>query len=431
MLKVCPVPVLGALVLSFVGGPAFADDCTRLSSPTDVVRCAVEHSTDVASAKQELRAIAGRRVAAGIWLPGNPLLAVSVGSRRASATTGDGTVRAINWYVTLSQEIEIAGQRWARVDAVDAEAAAQIRRISVAEREVEAEALSAYFEALAARDSVGLAIETAELAAALTEFARARLEAKLISVVDADLLVAEASRLGILRFEAERRFGAASARLATLVGIEPTRPLQISGTLGVATPVVAGSLEQLVERALTLRGEVAASEQERQALVRRLSVYRRGRAPNLTLSANIQNDGFNERVYSGGVALPIPLPAPVGRTFAGEIAETRALIDKAALTTEGTRRRVRLEVADAWAAVRAREGMLALFPSGFGERARTDLSALKDALSSRQISVREALFAQRSLIDAVLNQIESQRALAAGSVELMRAAGIPYEGVTP
>ena len=148
-----------------------------------------------------------------------------------------------------------------------------------------------------------------------------------------------------------------------------------------------GSLE---EQALRLRGEVAAAEMERQVLERRLALVRRERVPNPTLSAFAERGEINDRILGVGLSIPMPLPAPVGRTRAGEIAETLAQIRAAESSEELVRRRVRLEVARAAGDLQgAPRAPPALFAGDLLARARADLSSLREAISSRQLSLRE------------------------------------------
>jgi cobalt-zinc-cadmium efflux system outer membrane protein len=203
-----------------------------------------------------------------------------------------------------------------------------------------------------------------------------------------------------------------------------TRRLALPGALVV--PAVhlpsGGSLE---DQALRLRGEVAAAEMERQVLERRLALVRRERVPNPTLSAWAERGEINDRILGVGLSIPIPLPAPVGRTRAGEIAETMAQIRAAESSEELVRRRVRLEVARAQATLEARQGAAGLFTGDLVKRARTNLSSLREAISSRQLSLREALSWQRSFIELLQADIEARLGSALASVDLRRVVGLP------
>src|SRR6185503_13449585 len=126
----------------------------------------------------------------------------------------------LNWSVVLSQELEIAGQHGARVRAVDADAAARARRLGVAEQEVAAGALAAYYEAIAAQETLRFAAELARTAQTLAAFAQGRAKEAMLAGVEADVARAEATRIGLVRFEAERRLAESRAALAVLLDVD-------------------------------------------------------------------------------------------------------------------------------------------------------------------------------------------------------------------
>jgi outer membrane protein, heavy metal efflux system len=414
------VPAVAGIAVHHAGaqtGAGAAD--TRCAGPLDAaaaVRCALAASPEIRGARDELTAMAGRRVAARVWLPSNPVVAATAARRRDDL--GRGPV--LNWSATLSLELEVGGQRRARLEVADAEAAAQVRRVAVAEQDVAAQALSAYFEAVAAREALRLSEELVQTGRQLGEAAEARARGALLSGVDADVARAEAARLGLLRFEAERRSAVARAALGLMTGAGTA--VEVVGTL--EPPVWLDGLPADAETAaIRLRGEIAAAEMERRVLERQVSLLRRERIPNPTISGFVQRDAFAENVAGVGLSIPIPLPAPVGRTHAGDIAETSARARAAGSSVEVVRRRVRLEVAAALASLRARQSALALYDQPLLSRARADLVALRETMTSRQLALREGLIAQRSLIELLAGSIEARLGYAEASVELRRVAG--------
>ena len=420
-----------ALVVILFGHAARAAVCEGPLGRGAVVACALGASLDVQHARQELKVIAGRRVSAGLWLPTNPLVSATISSRRPPLQDGFRGASVIDWSATLEQQIEIGGQRGARLAEVDAEAAAQIRRVSVAEREATAAALQAYYDVLSAEAELNIADQLSSAATALSLFAEERVRASLMSPVDADLIMAEGVRVRLVRVDAEQRRAVAAARLASLLGREMGSPIVLEGTLELDPLDGASTPDTLTRRALLLRGEVAAYEAERLAVQQQLSGWRRSRAPNLTLSVFAQRDGFDERVLGAGLSLPLPLPAPVGHTFAGQIAETSARLEQAAISVEQIRRRVREEVAIALATEKSRTKRLALYDPELVARARADIDALRDGISSRQLSVRDALVAERTLMELLLGQMEARLALVLARIEVMRATGQSFFEVTP
>ena len=412
--------------------PAAAEAGARRSSacngPLDadiVVGCALAASPEVRSARAALDATSGRLTTAGSWLPSNPTLAAVVSNRRRPPPE---SASVLNWSVALSQELEIAGQRGARMDAVAAETAVHARRVGVAEQEVAAGALAAYYEAVAAQEALRFAAALAETARTLAELADGRAKEALLAGVEAAVARAEATRIGLARVEAERRYADSSAALAVLLDRDP-RGLTVPAVLTVPPTDVPASeppaSEPLEDQALRLRGEVAAAAMERQVLERRLALVRRERVPNPTLSAFAERGEIDDRILGIGLSVPLPLPAPVGRARAGEIAETLAQIRAAEASQDLVRRRVRLEVARAQAALKARQGGAALFTGELLTRARTHLSSLRDAIAARQISLREALQWQRTFIELLQADIEVRLGSALAWVELRRVAGLP------
>ena len=455
MLKPCAVLRLSAALLAAIAAPARSVSsspgqvawvraaeaaespialqrglCPGPLDAAGVLRCALSRSPELQLARQELNVLAGKRFSATTWLPVYPVVTASVADRRPlPGGPQESQVPVTNWYVTLSQEIEIAGQRGARLKESEAETAAQLRRVAVAEQEVAAGALSAYYEVLAAREEVRLAEDVARIADALANVSAARAKEALLAPVDADIARAEAVRLALGRFEAERRQAAADAVLASLLG--RISPLDLRGSLDqdlLASSAADQPIEQMILSALSVRGEVAAAEQERNVRSARVGLLRRQRVPNPTLSLFAQSDGFNERVLGGGVSLPVFLPAPLGPSRAGEISSALAQADQADTSLEQVRRRVRMEVIRAVQAEQAYARELQLFPSDLTERAKSDLQAIGQALSERQLAIREALLSQRSLIDLLQARIRSRLAFALARVERMRAVGQPIAG---
>lgn len=394
--------------------------CTGVPDADAVVRCALAVSPEVWQARAQLETAAGRRMTAEVWLPSNPTVSGTVSVRRRPAPD-DATV--LNWSAAISQELEIAGQRGARVDAVAAETAASARRVAVAEQEVAAAALDAYYEAIAAREAHRFALDLVQTAQSLATYAEGRAKEELIAGVEADVARAEATRIGLLRFEAERRVQATRTALAVLIDVDE-HALVLPDALLVAAPtdLPPGPLE---EQALRLRGEIAAAEMERRVLERRLVLVRRERVPNPTLSVFAERGEIDDQILGVGLSVPLPLPGPVGRTRAGEIAETLAQIRAAESSGELVRRRVRVEVAHAAATFKARQSGAGLFAADLLTRGRADLAALREAISSRQLSLREGLQWQRTLIELLQGDIEARLGRALAWVDLRRVVGLP------
>ncbi len=131
------------------------------------------------------------------------------------------------------------------------------------------------------------------------------------------------------------------------------------------------------------------------------------------------------------IAFPITLPSPLGRSFAGEIAENKALARRAEAEVERWRRQVRAEVVVGVQNVQARQAELALFEGNRLQRAEAHLEALGQEMASGRMSIREAVILQQTFLEYLGTHIEARRALALASVELARVAGLLPEESKP
>ncbi len=345
---------------------------------------------------------------------------------RRGLWTGD---RDINVYAQLAQEIEIAGQRRRRIAAADAELSGMQRRVDAVRREVAALALNHYYEALAAGEQLELLSRMVAAAAVLIDLAETGERAGLTSQLGADVVAAQLVRLRQQQIDADRRRTAANVQLAALLGHDPIHPPVTAAGPLAPLPVPEDS-DALAAAAEERRAELAVLAAEREFHARRVEVLRRERAPNPSIVLFAQRDGFAERVLGGGLALPIPLPHPLGRTRAGEIAEARAMARRADAEREQLRRNVRAEVAVAAAALRARRDELAVFDPTRLARAERHLGALAQEMAIGRLAIKDAVVMQQTLLDYLLAHIEARRAVCLAAVELARAAGaLPEVGV--
>jgi cobalt-zinc-cadmium efflux system outer membrane protein len=399
---------------------AAAAPCSNISR-ANVVRCALVASLDRQAAEAAVRAASGRVQATDPLLPSNPELAFTGARRR---TTTDST---LNWSASLGIELEISGQRGARRRAAGAEREAEQRAVSAIERSTAAEALRLYFEVLAAREEQHVLNQLEAASTRVWEAARAAAERGAAAGIEAD--VADAARVSTQqrRLDATLEERAATASLAGLLGLAATESL-----------VVSGPLEPL-KRANDVRRElvppdspeVLAFAAEKRAAAARASAFRRSRVPSPRVSVFVERDGFNENVMGVGLAFPLPLPQPIGRTAAGEIAENEALADRAGLLAERERRTARAALARALASYQAALEASRTFSAERVAHAEQSSANLAAEVAAGHLPIRDAIVFQGPLLELQLGAVAARRALCLASLEVMRAAGLPLEGDQP
>jgi cobalt-zinc-cadmium efflux system outer membrane protein len=402
------IAVVGSM---FAASAAAEPACGGTIGRADVARCASAASLDVRVEEQEAAVREGRRRAAASLLRSNPVVAVT-GAKRNS-----DLAKATNWSATLSQELEIAGQRGARLRAAEHEIEAQSFRIEVARRDAVAAAWVAYFDVLARGEEQRLMSRLSTTAAQIAVVARGMADKGALAPIDADVADAGVVAADQARVEADAALRRSELTLASLLGLPDAKA---SGEL-----VPLQGLEQA--RPATVP-EAKAFAAEAKAQESAASAYSRARVPNPTLSLFVQNDGFDERVLGAGVSIPIPLPHPVGRFYDGEIAEARAAAARAAAEGERARRRADLALGSALATYEAAKSKRDLYTDERITRAERDIEAIAKELQAGRVAVRDALLTQQALVTLLRAGVEARHTLCTASVELARAANVLDRG---
>jgi cobalt-zinc-cadmium efflux system outer membrane protein len=394
--------------------------CGIILTAENLPRCALAASLAVQIASRNVEAAKGRRTAAGIPLPSLPALTVTGG-----ALVGAGPEQGLIWSASVGQEFEVGGQRRARLDATQAEIAANALRVTAVQRDAVASAWLAYFDVLAARELVVMTEDAVKLSESLALAARGRATQGLNASVEADLAEDAVVRQTEAKLEAERALAAAHANLATLLGQPADVALQVSGQL---TPLPAA--DSAAQPSLH-RPEVEALAAEANALSARAETLRRSRTPNLTASLFTQRDRPGELAIGIGVGLPFRLPGLSTRSYAGEIAEVLAMRARVELEARQTERQITRGFAVAASEYRSRVQAVALYRPDRLAKARQTLTDIAAEMRSGRMAVREALITQQSLQDLLRAQVQARHALCVASVELARAAGLALERGEP
>ncbi len=406
-------------------GDGTTTTCGSKVARDNVVACAVGASLTVRAQKEATEAAKGRETAAEPVLPSSPVLSVTAAQR-----TSSGIRPLANWSVALFQEIEIAGQRGARQRAAGEGVAAEKQRTAATERDAALAAWRAYFEALGAKEDVRRAKKVEALAAKIDVAVTAGAQGGLAAGIDTELAGARLLQATQARLGAERAEKAAVVALATLWGRDPSLPaLAVEGALtplaGVEDFVAKSSPKPAADKP-----EALALEADKRALEARADELSRARVPNVTLSVFVQNDGVNELVVGAGLTIPIPLPQPVGRTNAGEIAEAEALARKAGTEAEAVRRAARGDVASAVSEYTSRKAEVDAFSAERLARAEASLANIAAEIAAGRYSLKDAAQAQQALVEVLAAHVQAQKALCLASIEVVRAAGLPIEGAS-
>lgn len=418
--------VLFLITASCAPPPGIASEHNTTAAVTAIASCIASQHPLTAASAQRANAAAARHTSAGALLPAPPTLSFAAAERRLWQDGAGAPRPTVNVYATLGQELELAGQRGLRLDVGQSERRAAELGAALSRNRLEADVAESLFALLAARQRTTLAEQLAPLGRRLGELAAAKLEQSLLSRLDAALLAAEANRMllaasetMLLKDRAEREVDAWAAPA-------------ILSTIDLDMPALPAPLpQQWLSDALRDHPELRLTEEEAQAAAARAALLARERAPNVTLQAFVQSDGFGERVLGAGLSLPLFLPEPLASSRHGELATRRAEAEIAALTAAQRRTLVEATLRSAYATTTVREEQAALLARGDTGSVRAQVAAVIDALAGNQLPVREGLFAARALIELLEREADARAAVFVARTALARISGRPLREVLP
>lgn len=407
---VCPRTSALIILAISVSSQAAEPACTEGLTRNNLISCGLNDNPTLAAELANVRASTGRKEAARPFLPSNPSVGATLGSRVSSEA------RATNWSVTLAQEVEIAGQSFLRVEVADDELKAANAQLRVVRAELAERLWVAWFETIAARERAKLSSLLEKATGEVARTARGMAANGLASPVDAAAADAAWVAVSERRLEAQR---AARASLLTVQSLTGGN-VELLGEPGLEPLRTTGAPQA--------RPELSALESLKSASTRRVELLRRSRVPNPTITLFAQNDGFNERVLGVGLGVPIPLPQPLGRTRVGEIEEALAAEERLQAELDGMLRRLSIERSLAESDTLAVSEKRALFSADRMAVASSALQALSTQLSAGRLTVREALVTQQALVDLLQSELATREAACLASVRAARAGGFSLEG---
>lgn len=373
----------------------------------DAVRFALERNTELRAAAADVVAARSRLDASRILVPSNPSLDVAAGPRMRD---GD---RSLDLGVALSQPVELAGQRGARVELADAGVALSRARLATRRAEIAATVREAFGRALASADRAMLASEAVALSeqahGAVAERVRVGKAARLeLNAATVDLA---RSRREEARSRQEQRAALSAFRLVlgdtsvvpegALDGLAAREPRAGSGAPGRHPEVVAARealREARAERDLAARWAIPA--------VRVGAAYAREEGADI-------------------VQATLGLDLPLFRRNQAERGTAAARIGRAEAELAAAERRVGETLQLAGARVDSARGALAAFTGGALAAAEENVALAAEGYDAGKIGFLELLLVRRDAVETRRAHIDALEELNAAEAERDRATASP------
>jgi len=377
-------------------------------SVDEAVDLALKGSTMLRAKQQEYRATQANEITAG--LRPNPVasyVAEQLGNRNVDP----------QHTVTLGQPIELGGKRQRRLDSARAASQVTAAELDDLRRQVVAQVKKAFTDLLVADAILNL---TAASLRSLDEVERLQR----IRAEKGDISELELTRLQLQRFAFERdlvdaRQATVAARIALGLAIgRDTVPPDVVIVGELTRPDGLPDTEALRRRALDARPDLKAAEAARIRARADRELARANAWWDVTPQLEYQRIG-SDNTFGIGVSVPI-------RVFdrnQGEVARTRAEIERAEANREATLQRVLAEVDTALSQVTSARDKLKLLNEVYLPKAQRARDTVEFAYRRGGVSLLDFLDAERAYRDTTLEHVRALGGYQTALDELEAAVG--------
>ncbi|HLT21136.1 MAG TPA: TolC family protein [Thermomicrobiales bacterium] len=321
----------------------------------------------------------------------------------------------------LTQEIEIGGQRGARVAAAAAQlSAVEYLRLD-AGRAVQRDVHAAFFRTAAAREQVKVMEQIIGLQNDLLTAVRTQLAEGEISTLEANLAEVELGRSRAKLLTARRLAADAEHELRSLLGLPPQQPIAVI-TSGRALASAAPETDSLIARAMAERPDLAALRASVTAAERTATLASRAAIPNPTVGILAEREDATGQTQVGFV---VGLPIPLWNRNRGATAARTADVTRAQAEVAAADVRIRNEVASAAHAYALAREELEILESAVLVPARENQRLLEIAYREGKSDLPTILLLRNQLLEAELDYLDAWLAARTALANLEAAIGAP------
>ena len=384
---------------------------TLTISLAEAHRRALAQSPEFLAERQDLASARGQLRQARVY-PYNPELELQAPGVGEQAGIGE-------FELTLSQEIEWAGQGRLRIRGAQLGLEQAEATVTNAARLTLAEVSTSFYEALAAEQRLAVAREMAELNEQLVSVTRIQAREGEISVMDANLAEIEAGRARAAVRAAERELTSALLEFRRRVGLRPDQPIRLADEVADTPSPLALSVDSLIGLALARRPDLTARQREREQQEALAQAARRAAIPNLRVGVFVEREErfvvaawaadpvVDAGLESPRVGLGISVPLPLFQRNQGVVDERLAEAERARLGHQAVELAIRTEVTDAYQSFLATNEEHRVFEEDVLQPARANQRLLETALREGKVGLPTLLLLRNQLLDAELSHWDS------------------------
>ncbi len=390
----------------------------RAVSLDELLAFAMSHAPAIRIAEERRAQGAAARDAASMIFQENPRLELSVGPRFERGRAGD-----YDYVVSLSQPVEIGGQRSGRREAASRLDERLAAEVGATRWEIRQGVVIAYADAVSARRQIELEDRFSRLAEAITAASRRRVEAGVATVIELRLAENEGALGRQRHLAAEQALRSARSRLAEVAGWPMESPPVVHAGLDVwLVPELEGILGASSRRhptLLALRAAVA------EAAARRQLADREG-WPTPAFGAELVREGSVERGIPSDLILLGTIGVDMPFWQRNQLERARSRVDEAVAREEeaAAARALVGRIIRAHGELVSADRRLALFIDEIEPTLESNLELLRRGFEAGELSQGVVASASRRLLEAQRDGLEAFAEYFRALAELEGAAGV-------
>ncbi len=387
--------------------PALAKEPVGTLTLSAAIDLALTSNPELSAATNELRAVEGAVIQAGI-LP-NPEVSTSVEDTQNKATR--------TTTIQLSQRIELGGKRSARIASAERGRDVAAADLAAKRLDIRATVIGAFFDVLVAQERIQQAEDLLGLAQRASQAASRRVTAGKISPVEeTKARVAEASARVELN-QAQRELVSARKRLAASWGSSTPRFEQAEGRTDLLPPI--RSTEEITRR-LNASPALLRARHEVDRFSAIADLERSRRIPDVTVSLGTKKA---EELGRNQTIVGVSIPFPIFDRNQGNVLEAQKRADKARDELSATELRLGTEVTQNEERLKALVVEAQTLQSEIMPGARSAYEAASKGFELGKFSFLEVLDAQRTFFQARAQYLRSLSDAHRTAAELERILG--------
>ncbi len=418
-------PARATLVVSIL--PKYYDAQTGVSL-AELVNKAMAANGEIVAARLESEKARARLMQAR--LRPNPTLEIEQISGRFTGSPGEGDLS-----VGATLPLEVFGQRNSRIKLAQIEITAREADIANRERQLTAEVLTNFAEALAALQELRVTESLLDLDLQTARFVQIRVNEGETPPLELSLLQVEVERLRANQALSEGKLDAALTKLKLLAGMPFEEPLRLREQIStIVLPQIPPTVETAIDVALRNRPDIRMAQIEEELAAAGLKLIRASSKPDVAVTtrytqgiSQIPIPNFGDvpdrtRTLTFGVSIGLP----IFNKNQGAKAEAATAIRQAQERRVFAERIVRGEVTSAYQRLQAAGRALAILETRVLPRSEQNIKTLRAVYELGEIKITDLIAEQRRLLDANRDLTEALSERFRAQADLQIAVGVPF-----